>query len=90
MVLRHRFDHPFESRKDVSKGHGLRGKDIEDHEEDTHSASFKMAVALGVAKEQGTLLQVAVKHGVSPSLTPSWRDELPTPYGLATLGWTLS
>ncbi len=33
-ILRHRFDHPFKSRKDVSKGHRLHGKDVEDHEED--------------------------------------------------------
>ena len=28
------FDHPFKSRKDVSKGYRLYGKDVEDHEED--------------------------------------------------------
>ena len=42
----------------------------------TYSASFKMAVALEVAKEQETLSQVAAKHGVSPSLAAAWRDEL--------------
>ena len=42
----------------------------------TYSASFKMAVALEVAKEQETLSQVAAKHGVGPSLAAAWRDEL--------------
>ncbi len=35
-----------------------------------------MRVALEVAKEQETLSQVAAKHGISPSLAASWRDEL--------------
>ena len=37
-----------------------------------YSASFKMAVALEVAKEQETLSQVAAKHSVSPSLAAAW------------------
>ena len=42
----------------------------------TYSPQFKMRVALEVAKEQETLSQVAAKHGISPSLAASWRDEL--------------
>lgn len=42
----------------------------------TYSANFKMAVALEVAKEQETLLGVAAKHGVSPSLAAAWKYEL--------------
>ena len=42
----------------------------------TYSPQFKMKVALEVAKEQETLSQVAAKHGISPSLAASWRDEL--------------